>query len=63
MSIAHVSLSIDIGSDPIRGSLNIDQQQPEPFCGWLELASAIEALRAAPPYEPDGNPRDEPAKD
>jgi hypothetical protein len=63
VSTARVSLSIDVGSDPIRGSLNIGQEQPEPFCGWVELASAIEALHAPPPYDPGDNPRDEPAKD
>ncbi|MGA2471816.1 MAG: hypothetical protein ABSG64_14140 [Solirubrobacteraceae bacterium] len=55
MPTAHVSLSIDLGSDPIHGSLHVGQEPPKPFCGWLELAAAIEALRAASPDEPSDN--------
>jgi len=63
VSIAHAQLEIKIGSDPIRGSLHTDQQWPQPFCGWVELAAAIETLRAAQPADSDHKPRVEPAKD
>jgi hypothetical protein len=49
VSIAHVRLSVDVGSDPISGSLQVDQQPSQPFCGWVELAAAIEALHVAQP--------------
>lgn len=62
VSIAHVHLAINVGSDPICGSLHTDEQWPQPFCGWVELAAAIEALRAAQPPGPDHRPRAEPAK-
>jgi hypothetical protein len=52
MSTARVGLSINIGSDPIEGSLDTGQQEPQPFYGWVELAAAIEAVHAAQPTEP-----------
>jgi hypothetical protein len=61
MSTARVRLSINIGSDPIEGSLDTGQQGPQPFSGWVELAAAIEAVRTAHAAEPD--PRAKPAKD
>jgi hypothetical protein len=59
MPIAHVGLSINLGSDPIEGSVVTGGQEPQPFCGWVELAAAIEGIRAqAPPSDPrvDGGP-------
>ena len=61
MSIAHVGLTIQLGSDPIRGSLQTGGQQPAAFSGWIELAAAIEAVRARPPGPLD--PRVAAAKD
>ena len=61
MSTVSVELSIKTGSDPIEGSLYTGQQQPQPFCGWVELAAAIEAVRAAP--VPERDPRATAAKD
>jgi hypothetical protein len=63
MSIAHLRLSIDVASDPISGSLHTDNQQAEPFCGWVELAAAIEALRAPGLPETGRNPRVTATKD
>jgi hypothetical protein len=42
----NVSLSIDVGSDPISGVLaaGVDQD-PRQFHGWVELAGAIEDIR------------------
>jgi hypothetical protein len=42
---ARLELSIDVGSDPIRGSLIVDAGARQPFCGWMELTAAIEAAR------------------
>jgi hypothetical protein len=63
MSIAEVRLSIDVGSDPIAGSLHTDRQQPQRFSGWVELAAAIEAARAAQQADPDDKPRARTTKD
>ncbi len=41
----HVKLAIDVGSDPITGSVAVGAGAPTSFCGWIELASAIEAVR------------------
>jgi hypothetical protein len=60
MSTAHVRLSIDMGSEPICGSVATGGHAPQPFCGWVELAAAIEAARVAQPLEP--SPRAEPLK-
>ena len=53
MSITHVGLSINVGSDPIEGAVVAGGQEPRPFCGWVELAAAIENVRTqAPPPDP-----------
>ena len=61
MSIAHVRLSISVGSDPVEGSLATGEQEPQPFYGWVELAAAIEAIRAA--HAPETGPRAAASKD
>jgi hypothetical protein len=50
-----------VGSEPICGSLVADEQAPQPFYGWIELAAAIEAVRVAQPVEP--SPGAKPPKD
>lgn len=42
---AVMQLSIDVGSDPISGSLSVDTAAPQQFSGWIELVAAIESLR------------------
>lgn len=42
---ANVRLSIEIGSDPISGSLSVDAGATQEFCGWIELVAAIESVR------------------
>jgi hypothetical protein len=42
----NVSLSIELGSEPISGFLAMGgDQAPRPFSGWVELAGAIEDIR------------------
>jgi hypothetical protein len=38
-------LTIQIGSDPIAGSVSGSTGQPQLFCGWMELVAVIEAVR------------------
>lgn len=45
---AHLELSIDVGSEPIRGIVVVEAGAPRPFCGWMELTAAIEAVRDQP---------------
>jgi hypothetical protein len=48
----HLHLEIEAGSDPIAGSIGGPGEVPHDFHGWIELAEAIEAVRAsriAPP--------------
>jgi hypothetical protein len=40
-------LSIEIGSDPIAGSLSVDAGASQAFSGWIELVAAIESARHA----------------
>ena len=40
-----LSLSIQIDSDPITGSVSTSGGEPQLFCGWMELVAAIEAVR------------------
>src|SRR5436305_12484504 len=42
---AYLELLIDVGSDPIRGTVVVGAGAPQPFCGWMELTEAIEAAR------------------
>jgi hypothetical protein len=46
---AEANLSIEIGSDPIAGSLSVGADAPRQFSGWIELVAAIESLRHDPP--------------
>lgn len=41
----HLKLAVDVGSDPITGSVAIGADAPMSFCGWIELVAAIEAVR------------------
>ena len=41
----HLELAVDVGSDPITGSVTVGGGSPVDFCGWIELVSAIEAVR------------------
>ena len=42
---AHLDLSIEVGSDPITGSVSVPSYSAQPFSGWVELVAAIEAAR------------------
>jgi hypothetical protein len=42
-----VTVELEEGAGPIRGSLDLGDGDPRAFSGWLELASALEALRPA----------------
>jgi hypothetical protein len=41
----HLKLAVDVGSDPITGSLVVGGGDPRNFCGWIELVAEIEAAR------------------
>jgi hypothetical protein len=41
----HLKLAVDVGSDPITGSVSVGSGDPSEFCGWIELVAAIEAAR------------------
>jgi hypothetical protein len=42
----NLSVSIDIGSEPIKGSVSNGNRDPQAFSGWIELVAAIEAARS-----------------
>ena len=44
---AHLELTIDLESDPISGSVSNGVQGPRRFTGWIELVTAIEAVRSS----------------
>ena len=41
----HLKLAVDVGSDPITGSVAVGAGVPTSFTGWIELVAAIEAVR------------------
>ena len=43
----HLELAIEVDSDPISGSVSNGNRQSQPFIGWIELVSAIEAARSS----------------
>jgi hypothetical protein len=47
-----LELSIDVGSDPIQGSVVVGEGAPQQFCGWMELAAAIESARGRHSADP-----------
>ena len=42
---AEMQLSIDIGSEPISGSVSLGDGAAREFCGWIELVATIESAR------------------
>jgi hypothetical protein len=48
---AQVKLSIEVGSDPIRGTVAIGSAQPRGFQGWIELVELLESVRRVRPPE------------
>jgi hypothetical protein len=43
----HLELAIELGSDPISGSVSNGTRHSQPFTGWIELVAAIEAARSS----------------
>lgn len=42
---AEMQLSIEIGSEPISGSVSMGDGAAHEFCGWIELVATIESAR------------------
>jgi hypothetical protein len=42
---AEMQLSIEVGSEPISGSVSVGGGNSEQFCGWIELVATIESAR------------------
>jgi hypothetical protein len=42
---AEMQLSIDIGSEPISGSVSMGDGATQEFSGWIELVATIESAR------------------
>jgi hypothetical protein len=49
---SQITVELETGADPIRGSIEYSDGRSEPFWGWLEL---IEALRRAAAEQPECN--------
>lgn len=50
----HLKLAVDVGSDPITGSVAVGAGTPTSFCGWIELVAAIEGVRRDSDLAVDG---------
>jgi hypothetical protein len=44
-----MQLSIEIDSDPIAGSVAVEEGAPQRFSGWIELVATIESARQEGP--------------
>jgi hypothetical protein len=51
---SQVTVELETGADPIRGSIEHPDGSSQPFWGWLEL---MDALRRAAADQPEGNAR------
>jgi hypothetical protein len=51
---AEMQLSIEIGSEPISGSVSLSGGNSQEFCGWIELVETIESARHAGPSGDEG---------
>ena len=40
-----MQLLVEVGSDPISGSVSVDAGAEQEFRGWIELVAAIESVR------------------
>jgi hypothetical protein len=43
MGTAHMTIEVDVGSRPISGLLYDTKGTPRGFCGWMQLASVLQA--------------------
>jgi hypothetical protein len=41
-SSTRLTVELELGADPVAGVVHDDRGSAEPFCGWMELARAIE---------------------
>jgi hypothetical protein len=46
--MTELHLRIEVGSDPISGSVDEAGQESSQFTGWIELVALIESAREAP---------------
>jgi hypothetical protein len=44
---AHVTIDVEVGSEPISGHASIDGERTERFVGWTALAVLLEAARSS----------------
>ena len=42
-----MQLSIEVGSEPIAGSVAVGGGSSQQFCGWIELVETIESARGS----------------
>lgn len=49
---AVLELRLDVGSQPIRGTLSGALGVSVPFCGWIELARLLEEAHQTEPLAP-----------
>ena len=48
MERLRLSLEVELGSEPIIGSLTPEHGKPTSFVGWMEFAATLEALSDGP---------------
>jgi hypothetical protein len=51
-----VTVYLDVGSDPLSGTVGIDDDEQRRFQGWIELAHAIDSAHAIGPAEHEQPP-------
>jgi hypothetical protein len=52
-SNARITLELETGADPIRGSIEHADGGHRPFWGWLELSAELRRIAAGPDTQPE----------
>lgn len=49
--VVQMTVDVDALSEPIRGRRRVEGGHSRPFCGWVELAAALEQARTSMPIQ------------
>jgi hypothetical protein len=52
-----VVLELELSTEPIAGSVRVDDTPGHPFAGYTQLIAALDAARIAPPPNAQAKPR------
>ena len=51
-----ISLEVEVGSEPIEGSIRVCDEMPRPFRGWLQLSALLQGAAGGAQVRPEEQP-------